>query len=126
MKSVLLIDDDEVIRFAVKRVLEYKGEYEVTAVDNGEAGLEIVAKDLPDVVLLDLGMPGMDGIEFLKKCKGIKDAAGLPVVVITGATIDDDRSRELTELADAFLQKPINGQMLKESIEFVTGRRRDL
>ena len=123
MKKVLLVDDDEVIRFAVKRVLEHKAEYDVMVADSGEAGLEAIRNHRPDVVLLDFGMPGMNGVEFMRAAKEVEGASNVPVVVITGASPQDAEMRELAEYTDAFLQKPINGQMLKEAIEFVTGRK---
>ena len=82
---ILVIDDEAAIRDSLRMTLEYEG-YEFTGAATGQEGLALAERDTPDLVLLDIKMPGMDGLEALQKIKAAHEA--LPVVIISGhATI---------------------------------------
>jgi len=106
---ILLIDDEANIRRSVTGLLGDEG-YGVEALDNAEAGLERIEEKAPDLLLLDVRLPGMDGIELLEKLRG--KAIGFPVIVLSGhATIDV--AVQATKLgAFDFLEKPINPERL--------------
>src|SRR5204863_9057897 len=78
---ILVVDDEAAIRASLKRTLEYEG-YEFLGAATGQEGLSLVEREAPDLVLLDVKMPGMDGLEVLDRIRAINDA--LPVVVVSG------------------------------------------
>jgi two-component system nitrogen regulation response regulator NtrX len=104
-KRVLIVDDEESVRNSLEKLLAYE-KYMTFAAPDGETALEVVAGERVDIVLLDIKMPGMDGIEVLEKIKGMK--SDLPVVIISGhGTIST--AVDATRLgAFDFLEKPID------------------
>ena len=82
MKSrILVIDDEAAIRESLRMILEYE-DYQFVGAASGQEGLSLVQRDRPDLVLLDIKMPGMDGMEVLRKIHAIDET--LPVVMISG------------------------------------------
>src|SRR5512144_1673619 len=80
-RKVLVIDDESAIRDSLKMILEYE-DYQFVGAASGQDGLVAVQKERPDVVLLDIKMPGMDGMEVLRQLRALDDT--LPVVMISG------------------------------------------
>jgi len=112
---VLVVDDDSINRALLTRSLEQEG-HRVTALDNGFAALAAAAEDPPDVVLLDIVMPGLDGIEVLERMKTDAALRHIPVLMISG--VDDDESivRCIEIGADDFLPKPFDPAILRARI----------
>jgi two-component system, NtrC family, nitrogen regulation response regulator NtrX len=113
MKTILIVDDDKSVRESLKMILEYD-HYEVEFAENGEQGLQKLGRSLVDVVLLDMKMSGMDGIEVLTKIRQKNEK--LPVVMISGhGTIET--AVEATKLgAFDFLSKPLDRDKLLVTI----------
>ncbi len=82
MPTILVVDDHEEIREALAEILEEEGHEVLQAVD-GLHALEIVSGTIPDVILLDIAMPGMDGLETLQRLKDRPESAKLPVIMVT-------------------------------------------
>ena len=82
MPTILVVDDHEEIREALAEILEEEGHEVLQAVDGLDA-LEVVAATPPDVILLDIAMPGMDGLETLRRLKDMPESAMLPVIMVT-------------------------------------------
>jgi two-component system nitrogen regulation response regulator NtrX len=113
---VLLIDDDAGIRESMRMPLEYEG-YEYTAAATAEEGIAAIARESPDLVFLDIKMPGMDGLEALSKIKAIDET--LPVVMISAhgsATVGADATRRG---AIDFIEKPFGAERLLVTIRNV-------
>jgi len=109
---VLVVDDNENNREIVSRLLEREG-YEVSTAENGALALEQIQSQPPDLVLLDVMMPVMDGIEACKRMKDDPDSRLIPVVIMTALGQVDDRVRAIQAGADDFLTKPVNrGELL--------------
>ncbi len=108
---VLVVDDIQpnVKLLEAKLAAEY---YEVLTANNGEDALKIVSEQKPDLILLDVMMPGMDGIEVCRRLKSNPDVAHIPVVMVTALTDAQDRIRGLEAGADDFLSKPVNDTAL--------------
>ena len=102
--SVLVIDDDSTVRDSMIAFLD-DYEYRAAAAGNATEALESIARSIPDIVVCDLKMPGMHGIELLELIK--KDYPDLPVIVVSGAGVMDDVVKALRLGADDFLVKPI-------------------
>ena len=105
MKTIMVIDDEKDIRDSLEGVLKDEG-YRVTVEENAERGLKSITRNTPDLILLDIWMPGMDGVETLKEIK--KRFDNLPVIMISGhATIDT--AVKATKLgAYDFIEKPLS------------------
>ena len=108
--TVLVIDDDLSVHDLMKRFLEREG-FQVHCAANGQAGLRIAQHLRPDVITLDVMLPGMDGWAVLKALKEDRELAAIPVVMVT---IMDDRNRGYTLGAAEFLTKPIDRKRLIE------------
>jgi putative two-component system response regulator len=102
---VLVVEDELAQRLLMTRMLEHQG-YRVEAVAEGEAGLRAVIEHSPDLVLLDLNLPGIDGYEICRQLRADPLTATLPVIVITAHTALDDMVAALDAGADDFLAKP--------------------
>jgi putative two-component system response regulator len=102
---VLVIDDELAQRLLITRILEHEG-YRVEAAADGEAGLRAVIEHSPDLVLLDLNLPRVDGYEVCRQLRADPVTATLPVIVITAHTALDDMVAALDAGADDFLAKP--------------------
>ncbi len=102
--KVLVIDDEPSIRKLLKTALELNG-YEVAGAASGSDGLRSVIDEKPDVVLLDLGLPDMSGIDVLKR---LREWSKLPIIVLTVNDSDEDKVRALDSGADDYLTKPFS------------------
>ncbi len=100
---VLVVDDDERIAAAVRRALAYEG-YEVTTAQDGLAALEAARESMPDLIVLDVMMPGLDGIEVVRRIRAAGD--DVAVLMLTAKTSVPDRVEGLDAGADDYLVKP--------------------
>ncbi len=100
---VLVVDDDRAVRESLRRSLEFNG-YTIDLAPSGQAALESVAAGRPDAMVLDLMMPGMDGLEVCRRLRGVGD--DLPILVLTARDAVSDRVSGLDAGADDYLPKP--------------------
>ena len=114
-KKILVIDDEEDFSFFIRKNLQ-RSKYEVIVAANGDDGLRIARASLPDVILLDVMMPGMNGFQVLRKLKEDIRTHAIPVVMLTGK--DDNESREMAaQLKDAdYIVKPVEIEELHKRI----------
>jgi DNA-binding response OmpR family regulator len=110
---VLVVDDEDDIRELCRVNLEFEG-FEVIDAPNGLAGLEQAARERPDVIFLDLMMPGMDGWEVLRHLKEDDATADIPVVMLTARTGEEDQMRGWQEGILEYVSKPFNPLSLVE------------
>ena len=118
MPSILVVEDDDAIRAAVRRGLTELG-YAVATAATGMAGLEQVLRDRPQVVLLDLGLPDLDGITLIAM---IRAASDVPIIVITAQDDDPTMVRALDEGADDYVVKPFGSEQVAARIRAVLRR----
>jgi two-component system KDP operon response regulator KdpE len=116
--TVLVIEDDTSLRRALRTSLKARG-FEVVESPTAEEGLVMVADDLPDVVLLDLGLPDLDGIEALRRMRTFSD---LPVVVLTARDRQQDKVAALDAGADDYVTKPFDVEELLARVRAVLRR----
>src|SRR5689334_7026574 len=105
---ILVVDDEPQIRRFLKATLEVHGN-EVALAENGRSGLEQVVAWRPDVVLLDLGLPEMDGLEVLRR---VREWSDLPIIVLSVRDREDDKVAALNLDADDYLTKPFGADEL--------------
>ena len=107
MGSVLVIDDDQAVRKVVERILELQG-FEVLTAGDGRAGLTAARRQRPDVIILDIVMPNMDGFEVFGHLQRSAHTASIPVLMLTGDGRFDPRRFDGYDVGPAaFLTKPI-------------------
>lgn len=106
--NVLIVEDDGTTRQLMRRIFVSEG-WRVREAVNGRAGLQLVKDAIPDLILLDLIMPEMDGFEFLDSLKTVPEAKGVPVVVITGADLSDEDRRRLNGGVEQIIKKSADG-----------------
>ncbi len=110
-RTVLLVEDSDAIRDAFTILLEDAG-YTVLGADTGEEALRLAAEHLPDLVLLDMGLPDMTGLDVVRRLKGDPETSGIAVVAVTGRDEDADRRACLAAGCAAYIVKPVNTQKL--------------
>ncbi len=118
--SILVVDDDPKIR-RLMRVELRASDYQVTEAANGEEALDLVAREEPSLVLLDLMLPGIDGMEVLRR---IREMSSVPVIIISAKHQDADRIRGLQLGADDYITKPFNTEEMIERVRAVLRRSR--
>ena len=96
-KSVLLIDDDETFRYVLRQIVGNESQYEFMEADGGEQGLKMARESRPDVIILDLQMPAVDGFTVLQQLSDDQRTSAIPVVVSTSMTIDPALRSRLPE-----------------------------
>ena len=105
--KILVVDDEKTDREWIVHLLEAKG-CKATAVEDGQAALDAVAADPPDLVMLDLRMPGLDGFDVTQRLKADPRAKAIPIIVVTGADDRESRIHSLECGAEDFLLKPVD------------------
>jgi cyclic di-GMP phosphodiesterase len=113
---ILVIEDDERVRDVLARFLEREG-YEPCLVSNAEDGLRLIEERAPDVILLDLHLPGMDGFAFCRRIKHDERTALIPVTVVTGLQEHEARTLSLQAGADDFVTKPFEFELLRARLK---------
>ena len=119
MKKILLVDDEESFCYFVKKNLELRGEFKVFTANNGEEGLEIARRERPDLILLDVLMPGMLGSDVAAKLQEDPVLAQIPVVFLTAVVQKEDFGDDLIKKSGGhlFLAKPITPEELVTAIK---------
>ena len=116
-----MADDDAVSRGLIRDVLEPEG-YEVFDVANGEEALTVIARMQPDLVLVDIQMPILDGYEVLKNLRDDIRFRDLPVAAVTAQAMASDRQRALSNGFNAYVTKPINVSALRAQVRILLER----
>src|SRR5881396_1951500 len=118
---ILVIDDEAAIRDSLRMTLEYEG-YEFVGAATGQEGLALVERESPDLVLLDVKMPGMDGLEVLDRLRLLNEA--LPVVVISGHGTISTAVEATKKGAFDFIEKPFASERVLVSLRNAVDQRR--
>jgi len=121
--KVLIVDDSSVMRKIVERALRQAGLElaEVAEASNGAEALAEVAKGVPDMILSDINMPVMDGLEFLKNLATLESAKGVPVIMITTEGSEARVVEALSAGAKGYLRKPFSPEQVKERVTPLLG-----
>ncbi len=122
-KKILIIDDE--VRFGqlVKMNLAQVSDFEVSLAASGKDGLKLAKKLKPDLILLDVIMPGLNGFEVLERLKGDKSTREIPVIMLTAMDDDKMRIRAAQSYNEAYITKPIKAEEIKSKIDEVLKRK---
>src|SRR6185295_8489365 len=119
---VLLVDDEDQLRRVMRDLLERQG-YTVVEAGDGAAALSEIDRTAPDIVILDLNLPGVDGYSVLSQLRSRETTRNLPVIVLTAKGDEDNEVRVLELGAEEFLTKPFRAKALAARLESELGRR---
>jgi DNA-binding response OmpR family regulator len=119
MKKIIAVDDEQDVLFSIKIVIEYfNDEYEVTTLDSGKKLFQLLEKETPDLILLDIMMPDINGWDIHKKLKSTNKWSKIPVIFIS--SVSDDTSKITANLiGDDFIRKPFDSNDLNQKIKKV-------
>ena len=118
MARVLVVDDSQTEIFKLKEMLEKNGHSVLTA-ESGEDGVKVATDELPDVVLMDIVMPGLNGFQATRQLSKGGQTSHIPVIIVTTKDQETDRVWGLRQGAKAYLTKPIAEKQLLETISSV-------
>lgn len=119
-KSILLVDDDEMVRIALGELLKPEG-YEIDTASGGGEALDKIDNNKYDLLMLDIIMPEMDGLELCRRIRQREEYKEIPIVFLTAKSREEDRAMGIDAGANKFLSKPISPEKLLEIISETIG-----
>jgi putative two-component system response regulator len=120
LNKILVVDDQPVIRQIARSTLQSQG-YEILEASNGEDALDIAREELPDLVLLDVRMPGISGLDVCRTLKRDPNTSHIKIVMLTGELLEEDREEGLREGADEYFTKPFSPIQLLNKLRSLLG-----
>jgi CheY-like chemotaxis protein len=122
MPRILLVEDNEMNRDMLSRRLQKKG-YDVLIAPDGEAGIHLAASERPDLILMDMSLPVIDGWEATRRIKGQPQTAAIPVIALTAHVMEGDRDRAFEAGCDDYDAKPIDLERLLGKMQALLNKR---
>ena len=114
--NILYIEDNPGNRMLVRRILEAEG-YTIREAVDGPAGLEMAAQERPDLILLDINLPEIDGYDLAKRMRAMPNLDGVPILAVTANVMQGDRERTMEAGCNGFIPKPIDVDKLPQLIK---------
>ncbi len=124
MPKILVVEDNEMNRDMLSRRLERRGYEVITAVD-GEDGVDKAQSELPDMILMDMDLPILDGWAATRKLKASPETRSIPVIALTAHAMAGDREKALEAGCDDYDTKPVEFSRLTEKMEKLLGKESD-
>jgi two-component system, cell cycle response regulator DivK len=118
MPKILLVEDNEINRDMLSRRLERRG-YQVAIALDGEQGVSMAGLEAPDLILMDMSLPVLDGWEAARRLKAAPETRSIPIIALTAHAMVGDREKAIESGCDDYDTKPIEFQRLLEKIETV-------
>lgn len=122
MHRILLVEDNPMNRDMLTRRLVKRG-FEVVTAEDGLQGMDVASRDLPDLVLMDMSLPGIDGWEATRRLKAAEATRGIPVIALTAHAMADDRATALAAGCDEFDTKPVDFARLLDKMHALLAAR---
>ena len=116
MKRILVIEDNETNIYLVGFILK-KNDYEIIEARSGEEGIELAVKKKPDLILMDIQLPGIDGLETTKRIRELDAGRNIPIIALTSYAMTVDREKSLAAGCTGYIEKPINPDTFIGEIE---------
>ncbi|HEX9480339.1 MAG TPA: response regulator [Methylomirabilota bacterium] len=120
---ILIVEDHEKNRKLVRDVLKFKG-YEVIEAETGEEGVRLALERRPSLVLMDIRLPGIDGVEALRRIRADVTTRAIPIMAITASVMTEDRQKIMDAGFDAYQSKPLNVKHFVAAVEQLLERTR--
>jgi len=120
MSKILIVDDSPTETHILTKMLDNNG-YQVVTAESGEAGVEVAKKELPDLVLMDVVMPGLNGFQATRQLKKEATTAHIPVVIVTTKDQETDKIWGMRQGAKDYLTKPVQEESLINTIQAILG-----
>jgi two-component system cell cycle response regulator DivK len=114
--TVLIVEDSPLNRKLVETVLRPHG-YRIIAAENGAAGVALALHERPDLILMDVMMPVMNGYDATRRIKAHRDMAGVPIVALTASALPHERAQALAAGCDGYISKPIDTRAFPDLIK---------
>ena len=124
MARILVVEDNKLNRDMLTRRLERRG-YEVAVAEDGQAAIESARTQAPDLVLMDMSLPVLDGWEATRRLKQAPETANIPVIALTAHAMAGDRAKALDAGCDDYDSKPVEFERLLEKMERFLNRQTD-
>jgi CheY-like chemotaxis protein len=121
MAKILLVEDNEMNRDMLSRRLERRG-YQVVMAGDGQQGVEMAKTEAPDLILMDMSLPVIDGWEAARRIKQAPDTRGIPVIALTSHAMAGDREQALASGCDDYDTKPVDLPRLLEKMAALLGK----
>lgn len=118
-KKILIVDDEKDFAYFVKANLQLLGNYEVIVATKGKKGIKSALKEKPDLILLDIMMPGMDGFEVLERLKRDEKTMNIPVIMLTAKNDDESKIEAAGLYCEDYVVKPAEIKVLNSKIQKV-------
>lgn len=116
MKRILIVEDNEHNMYLISFILEKNG-YETIKAVNGEEGFQLAIKEKPDIVIMDIQLPDINGLEVTKRIRASKVDGKIPIIAITSFAMSGDREKALEAGCTGYIEKPINPDTIMAEIE---------
>jgi CheY-like chemotaxis protein len=113
--TILIVEDNPANQLLVSAVLEREG-YRLELAASAVEARQVLARGLPDLILMDIQLPGMDGLTFTRELKADPASTGVPVVALTALAMSGDRERALAAGCTGYISKPINTRTFAEEV----------
>jgi len=120
MEKVLIVDDNRASRDLIRAILR-PVRCDIIEASHGQQALDLIQHDRPDLVLLDVDMPGLDGLALVRRIREKPSLAGLPVVAVTAFAMEGDRERCLAAGFTAYFTKPVRAALLRQQVQQLLG-----
>ncbi len=114
--KILYIEDNPDNRLLVCRILMVEG-YEVLEAEEGETGIQLAVEEQPDLILMDMNLPEVDGYELTRRVREIPELQDVPVIAMTANVMHGDREKTLEAGCDGYIPKPIDVDKLPQQVE---------
>ncbi len=118
---IMIVDDNSTNLKLARDVLEWSG-YQVTGAGDAEQALRLIDQAQPDLILMDIGLPGMDGLELTRKLKEYEGTRSIRVVALTAFAMKGDRQKVIEAGCDGYISKPIDTRMLAAQVAECLGK----
>ena len=115
MKKILIVEDNELNRDLLVQLLE--DDYRIVTANDGEQGVSLAAREQPDLILMDLSLPVVDGWEATRRIKADTALAAIPIIALTAHAMQGDEEKALAGGCDDYMSKPIDEDLLFEKLE---------
>ncbi len=116
MKRILVVEDNEDNLHLIMVLLQKSG-FAILEARDGAEGVELAVKEKPDLILMDIGLPVLDGYEATKRIKANKETKDIPVIALTSYAMPGDKEKALNAGCDCYIEKPINPEIFVAEME---------